>query len=51
MLINILGIIDDAKCDEMVRLLRWPDGARCPHCDSGTAVKQGRDETEPRRRR
>ena len=49
MLVNILGIIDDAKCYEMVRHLRWPDGVRCPHCDSDTVVKQGRYETEPRR--
>jgi hypothetical protein len=30
MLVNILGITDDAKCYEMVRHLRWPDGTRCP---------------------
>jgi transposase-like protein len=51
MLVNILGITDDAKCYEMVRHLRWPDGVRCPHCDSDTVVKQGRDETEPQRQR
>src|SRR4051794_32398226 len=51
MLVNILGITDDAKCYEMVRQLRWPDGVRCPHCDSDTVVKQGGDETEPQRRR
>jgi hypothetical protein len=31
MLVNILGITDDAKCSAMVRQLRWPDGVRCPH--------------------
>src|SRR5215213_2934938 len=51
MLVNILGIIDDAKCYEMVRQLRWPDGVRCPHCDADTIVKQGRDDTEPQRQR
>ena len=51
MLVNILGIIDDAKCYEVVRHLRWPDGVRCPHCDSDEVVKQGRDETEPHRQR
>ena len=51
MLVNILGIIDDSKCYEMVRRLRWPAGVRCPHCDSGTVVKQGRDETEQQRQR
>ena len=51
MLVNILGIIDDAKCYEVVRHLRWPDGVRCPRCDSPEIVKQGRDETEPHRQR
>jgi hypothetical protein len=45
MLVNILGMTDDAKCYEMVRRLRWPDGVHCPHCDSVQVVKQGRDET------
>ena len=49
MLVNILGIIDDAKCYEVVRHLRWPEGVRCPHCDSDGVVKQGRDETESHR--
>ena len=51
MLVNILGIIDDAKCYEVVRHLRWPEGVRCPRCDSPGVVKQGRDETEPHRQR
>ena len=51
MLVNILGITDDAKCYEMVRHLRWPGGVRCPHCDSDHLVKQGRDETQPARQR
>jgi transposase-like protein len=51
MLVKILGIIDDAKCYEMVHHLRWCGGVRCPHCDSGKVVKQGRDETEPQRQR
>jgi transposase-like zinc ribbon protein len=34
MLVNILGITDDAKCYEMVRQLRWPDGVHCPHLRS-----------------
>src|SRR5829696_8961487 len=45
MLVNILGIIDDAKCYEVVRNVRWPS------CDSDKVVKQGRDETEPQRQR
>jgi transposase-like protein len=51
MLVNILGITDDAKCYEMVRGLRWPEGVRCPHCTSSRVVKQGRDEAERQRQR
>jgi transposase-like protein len=50
-LVNILGITDDAKCYELVRHLRWPDGVGCLHCDSARVVKQGRDDTEPQRQR
>jgi transposase-like protein len=51
MRVNILGITDDARCYEIVRPLRWPDGPRCPRSDSAHRVKQGRDETEPQWRR
>jgi transposase-like protein len=51
MVVNILGIVEDAKCYEVVRSLRWPEGVRCPHCDSAHIVKQGRDEAQPERRR
>ena len=49
MVVNILGIVDNAKCYEAVRRLRWPEGVRCSHCDSPQVVKQGRDETQPDR--
>jgi transposase-like protein len=51
MLVNILGITDDAKWYQVVRQLRWPEGVRCPHCAPPEVVKQGRDETEPQRQR
>jgi len=35
MLLNIPQLMDDAKCYEMVRELRWPDGVKCPAGDSG----------------
>jgi len=50
-ILNIRAIIDDAKCFQTVRELRWPDGVCCPHCDSPTVVKYGRDETQPERQR
>ena len=49
--LNIIAIIDDAKCFQIVRELRWPDGVCCPHCESNTVVKHGRDETQPERQR
>jgi transposase len=51
MVVDLLAIVDDAKCYEVVRSLRWPEGVRCPHCDSAHVVKQGRDESQPERRR
>ena len=50
-ILNIRAIIDDAKCFQTVRELRWPDGVRCAHCDSDRLVKYGRDETQPERQR
>jgi len=31
MTISIQRLIDDIKCYEMVRELRWRDGVTCPH--------------------
>ena len=42
---------DDAKCYETVRQLRWPEGVRCPRCDSTQVTKQGRDTTQPARQK
>lgn len=50
-MLNIRGIIDAAKCFEIVREIRWPHGVNCPHCSSTAIVKYGRDETQPDRQR
>ncbi len=50
-MVNIQDLIDDAKCDETVRSMRWPDGVRCPHCSSESVIKNGRDDTQPPRQR
>src|SRR6516165_2351070 len=50
-MIHIQSLIDDAKCFETVRTLRWPDGVFCPHCDSFDVTKQGRGDTQPERQR
>src|ERR687883_2153271 len=50
-LVNLLSLIDDAKCYELVRQHRWPDGVRCPSCGSASVARHGRDETQPQRQR
>src|SRR5262249_18695266 len=51
MLVHIAPLIDEAKCFETVRPLRWPDGVMCPHCDSHGISKDGRDATRTGRQR
>ena len=48
MVLNIQNLIDDGKCFETVRELRWPGGAACPDCGSRNVTKQGHDDTQPR---
>ena len=50
-LVNLSSLIDDAKCYELVRQHRWPEGVRCPACDSAAVTRHGRDDTEPHRQR
>jgi len=50
-LINLSGLIDDAKCFALVRQHRWPEGARCPVCDSDAVIRDGHDDTQPCRQR
>src|SRR4029450_9452733 len=50
-LVNLSALIDDAKCFELVRQHRWPDGVRCPTCGSAAVARHGRDETQPHRQR
>jgi len=44
-LINLSGLIDDAKCFALVRQHRWPEDVRCPVCDSGAVIRDGCDDT------
>jgi transposase-like protein len=50
-MVNIQDLFDDAKCYQTIREMRWPDGVTCPHCSSDSALKNGRDDTEPHRQR
>jgi transposase-like protein len=51
MVVNIQNLVGDARCLETVRQLRWPERVMCPHCQSRDVTGQGRDETQPERRR
>ena len=51
MRVNIKNLIDDAHCYNTVRELRWPEGQRCPFCESGLIIKRGFDEKESFRQR
>jgi len=50
-LINLSGLIDDAKCFALVRQHRWPEGVRCPTCGSGAVIRDGHDDMQPCRQR
>ncbi len=50
-LINLSGLIDDAKCFALVRQHRWPEGTRCPVCGSDAVIRDGHDDTQPCRQR
>jgi len=51
MQVNIKNLIDHTQCYETVRGLRWPDGVKCPFCDSERVIKRGFDDKEPAKQR
>ena len=50
-LVNLPPLIDDARCFELVRQHRWPEGVRCPHCEGARIARDGRDDAQPHRQR
>jgi transposase-like protein len=50
-LVDLSGLMDDAKCFAFVRQRRWPEGVRCPGCGSDAVIRDGRDDTQPDRQR
>ena len=50
-LVNLSGLLDDAKCFSLVRQHRWPEGVRCPGCGSDAVIRNGCDDTQPHRQR
>jgi transposase-like protein len=50
-LVNLSGLLDDAKCFALVRQHRWPEGVRCPGCGRDGVIRDGCDDTQPHRQR
>ena len=50
-LVNLSGLMDDAKCFAFVRQQRWPEGVRCPGCGNSAVIRDGCDDTQPHRQR
>ena len=50
-MINLPSLIDDARCFETIRTMRWPDGLKCPECASTGVIKDGRHDTQTQRQR
>ena len=50
-LVNLSSLIDDAKCYELVRRHRWPEGVRCPRCGGAKVARDGRDDAQRHRQR
>jgi transposase-like protein len=49
--VNLQSLMDDTKCYETVRALRWPEGVHCPHCASSPVTQPGRDTTQAARQK
>ena len=51
-MLTLTHLLEDAKCDETVRRLRWPNGTvTCPYCKAQTVIKRGQDDKHPHRQR
>ena len=50
-LVNLQTLIDDAKCFEVLRQMRWPLGVTAPVASLIKKVSRGFDETQPLRQR
>src|SRR5918996_3976388 len=50
-MITLTSLIDDAKCYELIRHHRWPEGIRCTRCSSAAVIRHGHDETQRYRQR
>lgn len=44
-------LLDDTKCYEQLRQLRWPEGVRCPRCHSKAISRRGHHSKQVARQR
>lgn len=51
MLLKIQDLLDEAQCYDRIREMRWPEGRRCPECDSERVIRRGFDDQHPARQR
>lgn len=50
-MLRIDNLIDDAKCYESVRQIRWPEGVRCVWCQSDQVRRRGLHQRQRERQR
>jgi len=50
-MLNIKNLIDDEKCYDTIRQIRWPNGMKCAHCSSKQVAKRGKDDKQKFRQR
>jgi transposase-like protein len=50
-MIDLTSLIDDAKCYELIRHHRWPEGICCTSCSSAAVIRHGHDEIQRHRQR
>jgi transposase-like protein len=50
-LIKLTNLLDEAKCYEVIRQLRWPNGVVCLHCSGRGVVRNGHDDRASSRQR
>lgn len=50
-MISLHELMDEEKCYQLIRELRWPEGVKCPHCHSEQITKKGFHHSEAYRQR
>ena len=48
---KLYDLLDNDKCYERIRQIRWPDGVTCPRCTSDNITRQGKDESQSEKQR